>query len=53
MTLTRQKKKFFEDALQASTAERIHADYLITSNVKDFKENIIMALTPAEFLKKL
>ena len=27
----------FEDALQAATAERIHADNIITRNVKDFK----------------
>ena len=43
----------FEDALQAATAERIHADNIITRNVKDFKQSIIVAFTPTEFLAKL
>ena len=40
----------FEDALQAATAERIHADNIITRNVKDFKQSKIVAFTPTEFL---
>ena len=28
--------KDFEDAVQSVTAERIHADYIITRNVRDF-----------------
>jgi predicted nucleic acid-binding protein len=43
----------FEDALQAATAERIHADNIITRNVKDFKQSKIVALTPTEFLARL
>ncbi len=43
----------FEDALQSVTAERIHADYIITRNVKDFKESKIVALTPSEYLARL
>ena len=43
----------FEDALQAATAERIHADNIITRNVKDFKQSTIVAFTPAEFLARL
>ena len=43
----------FEDALQATTADRIHADNIITRNVKDFKKSKIFALTPTEFLEKL
>ena len=43
----------FEDALQAATAERIHADYIITRNVKDFKQSRIVAFTPTEFLARL
>lgn len=42
----------FEDALQAAAAERIHADNIITRNVKDFKESKIVALTPTEFLAR-
>lgn len=40
----------FEDALQAATAKRIHADHIITRNVKDFKKSEVIAFTPSEFL---
>ena len=43
----------FENALQAATAERIHADNIITRNVKDFKQSRIVAFTPTEFLTRL
>ena len=43
----------FEDALQAATAERIHADNIITRNVKDFKKSKTVAFTPTEFLARL
>ena len=43
----------FEDALQAATAERIHADNIITRNVKDFKKSKVVAFTPTEFLARL
>lgn len=43
----------FEDALQSVTAERIHADYIITRNVKDFKKSKTVAFTPTEFLARL
>ena len=43
----------FEDALQAVTAERVHADYIITRNVKDFRNSKIVAFTPTEFLAQL
>ena len=36
----------FEDAIQSATAERLHADFIITRNVKDFRSSKIMALTP-------
>ncbi len=42
----------FEDAIQAATAKRVHADHIITRNVKDFKKSEVMALTPAEFLAR-
>ncbi len=44
------KRDDFEDALQCVTAERIHADWIITRNEKDFFDNIVKALTPSEFL---
>jgi predicted nucleic acid-binding protein len=43
----------FEDALQSVTAERIHADYIITRNVRDFSDSRIMAFTPAELLTRI
>ena len=42
----------FEDAVQAATAKRIHADYIITRNVKDFKNSEVIAFTPSEFLAR-
>ena len=38
----------FEDALQSVTAERIHADYIVTRNVRDFLRSKVTAFTPAE-----
>lgn len=42
----------FEDALQSATAERIHADYIITRNIRDFKQSKVMALAPGEFIAR-
>ncbi len=42
----------FEDAVQCATAQRIHADYIITRNVRDFQNSKIPAVTPAEFLER-
>ncbi len=42
----------FEDAVQAVTAKRIHADHIITRNVKDFTKSEVMASTPSEFLAR-
>ena len=43
----------FEDAIQSASAERIHADYIITRNIKDFKSSSVVALAPGEFLARL
>ena len=43
----------FEDAVQSVTAERIHADYIITRNVRDFSKSRVMAFTPAELLARI
>ena len=43
----------FEDAVQSVTAERIHADYIITRNVRDFSKSRVMAFTPSELLARL
>ena len=42
----------FEDAVQAATARRIHADHIITRNVKDFRNCDVIAFTPTEFLAR-
>ena len=42
----------FEDAVQAVTAKRIHADHIITRNVTDFTKSEVMAFTPSEFLAR-
>lgn len=43
----------FEDAVQSVTAERVHADYIITRNVRDFTKSRVMAFTPSELLDRL
>ncbi len=43
----------FEDALQSTIADRIKANYIITRNIRDFKNSKVMALTPSEFLARL
>ena len=48
-----QKWDDYEDAIQAVTAKRIKADYIITRNVRDFKNSKVMALTPTELLARV
>jgi predicted nucleic acid-binding protein len=43
----------FEDALQASCAGRIHADFIVTRNIKDFKASKVPALLPEDAMKLL
>ena len=43
----------FEDALKAATADRLHVDYIITRNVRDFNKSKAIAFTPNEFLARL
>lgn len=45
--------KDFEDAVQSVTAERIHADYIVTRNVRDFSKSRVMAFTPPELLARI
>ncbi len=42
----------FEDAVQSVTAKRIKADYIITRNVRDFKNSKVTAFTPTEYLAR-
>lgn len=41
----------FEDAVIATTAEAINADFIVTRNQKDFKLSKIKALSPTELLR--
>ena len=43
--------KDFEDCLQDECAASVHADYIITRNVKDFTYSRVKAITPEDFLK--
>lgn len=42
----------FEDCLQDRCAEEVSASYIITRNTADFKNSIISAIEPEEWLKK-
>ena len=41
----------FEDLLQDCSAQSVHADYLVTANLKDFKNSIIPAITPSQLVQ--
>lgn len=43
----------YEDALQAITALKLKCEYIITRNIKDFKESKIMAIKPCELIERL
>lgn len=43
----------YEDALVATIAKRIKADYIITRNLKDFENSPIPAVSAEDFVKKL
>ena len=43
----------YEDAIQSATAQRIHTDFIITRNIKDFAKSKILAFTPAELLPRI
>ena len=43
----------YEDAVQCVSSERVDADYIITRNVRDYRESPVPALTPSEYLMRL
>ena len=43
----------FEDALQNAAAERLHANYIVTRNVRDYQGSRITAFTPTELRARL
>lgn len=42
----------YEDAVQAATAARLHADAIITRNTRDYLQSRIPAFTPQKFLER-
>lgn len=43
----------FEDAVQMICAGRIHADFIVTRNIRNFKESKVPVLKPSELLERL
>lgn len=43
----------FEDAEQCQQASRIKADYIVTRNIKDYKNSKVMAIKPTELLERI
>ena len=43
----------YEDAVQSVCAARIKADYIVTRNVKDYKNSVVPAVTPAELFARM
>jgi predicted nucleic acid-binding protein len=44
--------KDFEDAMQAASAEKFSADWIVTRNVKDFKGSPVPAISPEDFCRR-
>ena len=45
--------KLFEDAVQSATAESVHADYIMTRNLKDFTKSKVIAFIPTDLLARI
>ena len=43
----------YEDAIQSATAKRLHADCIITRNIRDYLHSTVPAFTPSEFLQRI
>lgn len=43
----------YEDALQMVCADRIHADFIVTRNIRDFAGSKVPAINPSELLERL
>ena len=49
----KEKWKDFEDCVQYMTGKNNEADYIITVNRKDYKEDSLPVLTPASWMEKM
>lgn len=43
----------YEDAIQSQQATRIKAEYIVTRNIKDYKNSKVTAIKPAELLERI
>ena len=43
----------YEDAIQSATAQRIHADFIITRNIKGFAKSKILPFASSELLARI
>ena len=43
----------YEDALQMCQASRINADFIVTRNIRDFRDSKVPAMKPAELLDRI
>ena len=43
----------YEDAVQSATAERIAADFIVTRNVRNFRQSKVIAFTPGELIARI
>lgn len=43
----------YEDALQSICASRVKANYIVTRNIKDFKNSAIPAIKPSELFERI
>lgn len=50
-SLSNDKFTDIEDCLQMECAKEFFADYIVTRNIKDFKNSVIKPIMPDEFLK--
>lgn len=51
--ISKEDRGDFEDAVQSVTAEHVHADYIITRNVRDFAQSKVVAFTPSELIARI
>ena len=45
--------KLFEDAVQSATVESVHADYIMTRNLKDFTKSKVIVFIQTELLARI
>ena len=49
----RKLRLIFEFAVQSATEESVHADYIMTRNLKDFTKSKVIAFIPTELLARI